>query len=233
MYRASGSNPNTFVFNLDGLPREAANRRSQQRRVQQNNQAPTTHTVTIDTGYFHCQEHRSFYPNFNYEIVQIQTTDRNHDASTPSDDAFYILNFPIDQLSEHPGLVEEAIRLNPRRIALCNPLSSDMFLNNYRHISERTLTILRRVVSLTKITLCVDILNDALFDILCNQSHLREIEIILPSPTSLKGSAHVRQVLNRGYALVDRLPQVEFFKIPLKITHSFPNTVKHYLTPIP
>ena len=218
MYRASSSNPD--AFNSDGLPREAANRRSQQRR-EQDNQAPITHTVTIDTGYFHCQEHRFFYPNFNYEIVQIQTTDSNPEASIPRD-TFYILNFPIDQLVEHPGLVELVIRLNPRRIALCNPLSSEVFLINYRRILDMTLDILGRVASLTNVTLCVDILNDALIDTLRNQSHLRELELIIPSSTSPEGSAHVGEVLNRGYALVERLPQVKFFKIPLGISHYFP-----------
>ena len=57
-----------------------------------------------------------------------------------------------------------------------------------------------RAVSLTKITLCVDILNVALFGALCNQSYLREVEILLPSSTSQKG-LHVREVLNRDYAL--------------------------------
>ena len=63
-----------------------------------------------------------------------------------------------------------------------------------------TLNILLRAVSLTKITLCVDILNVALFGALCNQSYLREVEILLPSSTSQRG-LHVREVLNRDYAL--------------------------------
>ena len=63
-------------------------------------------------------------------------------------ESFYILDFPIDQLTEH--LVEMAIQSNPHRIALCNPLSSQVFLNNYDHILEMTLNILRRVFSLKK-----------------------------------------------------------------------------------
>ena len=213
-----GSNSNTFKR---GMPREAANRRSQQL-----NQAPITHTSQIDTGYFHCQEHRSFYPYFNYEVVQVQTTDRN--ASTPSD-TFYILNFPIDQLSEH--LVEEAAQLNPRIIALCNPLSPEMFMNNYDHILAMTRNILHHVLSLTKITLCVYILNEELFRTLRNQPHLREVEILLPSESSTfpDGLADIGAVLKRGIAL---LPQVEFFKIPLEIVDSCPPTAD-FLTPIP
>jgi hypothetical protein len=222
-----GRNPDAFVLNLNsgGLPRETANRRSQQRR-EQGNQVPITHTFEIDTGYFHCQEHRSFYPYFNYEVVRVQTTDRN--ASIPSD-TFYILNFPIDQLSEH--LVEEAIQLNPRKIALCNPLSSEVFMNNHFHILDMTLKILRNVDSLTKITLCVDILNVELFRTLSNQSHLREVEILLPSSTFRGRLADIGAVLNEGFA-DHLLRQVEFFKIPLEILHSFPATVD-YLTPIP
>ena len=225
-----GSNYNAFVLNSGGLPREAANRRSQQHSVVQGNQAPITHTFEIETGYFHCQEHRSFYPYFNYEVVQVQITDRNHDASIPID-TFYILNFPIDQLSEH--LMEEATQLNPRSIALCNPLSSEVFMNNYARILAMTLTILHHVVSLTKITLCVDILNDELFPTLRRHSHLREVEILLPSSESTflddLRLAHIGAVLKRGFAL---LPQVEFFRIPLEIVDSYPPVVD-YLTQIP
>ena len=142
-------------------------------------------------------------------------------------ESFYILDFPIDQLTEH--LVEMAIQSNPHRIALCNPLSSQVFLNNYDHILEMTLNILRRVFSLKKITLCVDILNDALFGALRNQSHLREVEILLPSSTSQEGLAHIREVLNRGYTLTDQIPQAKFFTIPLDIIRSFPATAS-YLT---
>ena len=221
-----GSNPNTFVPCPGGLTREAASRPSQQRRQQA---APIIHTFEIDTRYFHCQERRFFYPYSNYEIVQIQTTDRK--ASMLSD-TFYILNFPIDHLGEH--LIKLATQFNLRRIALCNPLSSEVFLNNYNDILERTLNILQHVtvVSLAKIILCVDILNLELFHTLRNQSRLREVEILPPSPTSLNGFAHIRDVLNRGYALADLLPQVEFFKIPLEIAHSFPATV-NFLTQIP
>jgi hypothetical protein len=218
-----GSNPNPFVLNSGGLPREATtgNRRYQQRREQGN---PITHTFEIDIGYFHCQEHRFFYPYFNYEVVQIQTTDRN--ASMPSD-TFYILNFPIDQLSEH--LVEKATQLNPRRIALCNPLSSELFNSNYNHILEMTLKILCNIDSLTKITLCVDILDYKLFSILKNQSHLREVEILQPSSTFPDGLAGIGAVLNEG---VNLLRQVVDFKVPLEIVNSYPATVD-YLTPIP
>ena len=222
MYR--GSNPNAFDLSSGGLPREAANRHSQQSR-EQDSEGVIKRTFEIDTGYFHCQENRSFYPYFNYELVKVQTTDRN--ASTPTRDTFYILNFPIDQLSEH--LMEEAIQLNLRSIALCNPLSWEMFINNYDHILAMTLHILRHVPSLTRITLCVAILDDALFHSLHYQSHLREVEILLPSSTFSDGLAQIGAVLNRGFAL---LPQVEFFKIPLEIVHSFPATVD-CLTPIP
>ena len=223
-----GSNSNAFVLYSGGLPREDRNRRSQQRRVQGNQwQVPITHAFQIDTGYFHCQEHRSFYPYLNYEVVQIQTTDRRGNASMS--DTFYILNFPVDQLSEH--LVEEAIHLNPRSITLCSPLSSEMFLNNYSRILDMTIKILRHIVSLTKITLCVDILNDALFRALCNQSNLREVKILLPSPTVTfpDGLAHVGAVLTEGFAL---LPQLELFKIPLEIVNSYPPIVD-CLTAIP
>jgi hypothetical protein len=223
MHPSRGSNPNAFVPNSGGLPREAANRRSQQRREQGN---PITHTFEIDTGYFHCQEHRYFYPYSNYEVVQIQTTDRN--ASIPRD-TFYILNFPIDQLSEH--LVEKAIQLNPRRIALCNPLSSEVFnnVNNHNHILEMTLKILCNIDSLTKITLCVDILNHELFWTLKNQSHLREVEILQPSSTFPDGLVGIGTVLNQGVKL---LKQVKDFKVPLQIVNSYPATVD-YLTPVP
>jgi hypothetical protein len=214
-------NPNAFL-NSVALPREVANRQ----RSEQDNQANIIkHTFEIDTGYFLCREDRFFYPYLNYEVVQIRTTDRN--ASMPIADNYYILNFPIDQLSER--LVEEAIRLNPRRIALCNPLSSEVFLDNYGHILEMTLNIFHRIVSLTKITLCVDILNEALFCALRNQLDLREVEILLPSSTSPAGlsAAHIVEVLNRGYALADLLPRVEFFTIPLDIARSFPATATH------
>lgn len=221
-----GSNFNAFVLNLGagGLPREAANRRSQQRR-EQGNQAPITHTFEIDTGYFHCQEHRSFYPYFNYEVVQIQTTDRN--AFMPNSDTFYILNFPIDHLSER--LMEEATQLNPRSITLCNPLSSEVFKNNYDRLLAMTLNILHRVFSLTKITLCVHILDEKLFLALHYQSHLREVEILLPSPTFTDDFAHIGAVLKGGF---DLIPQVKSFKIPLEIINSFPATVDS-LTSIP
>ena len=214
-----GSSSNAVVLNSGASPRQAANRCREQ-----GNHGPITHAFEVDTGYFRCQEHRSFYPYFNYEVVKVQTTDRN--ASMPGD-TFYILNFPIDQLSEH--LMEEATQLNLRNIALCNPLSREVFMNNYDHILAMTLNILRQVPSLTRITLCADILNDALFDSLSYQSHLREVEILLPSSTFPGSLAHIGAVLNRGFAL---LTQVEYFKVPLEIIHSFPPTVDH-LTLIP
>ena len=63
----------------------------------------------------------------------------------------------------------------------------------------------------------------------CNQSYfkLREVEILLPSSTSQEGLAHVREVLNRGYALAERIPQVKFFTIPLDIIPSFPDTASY------
>ena len=219
-----GSNSNA-VLKSGGLPRKAANRRSQLRREQRNHwQAPITHTFEIDTGYFHCQEHRSFYPYFNCEVVQVQTTDRN---AFMHSDTFYILNFPIDQLSEH--LMEEATKLNPRSITLCNPLSSERFKNNYDRLLAMTLNILYRVFSLTKITLCVNILHEKLFLALGYQSHLREVEILLPSSTFPDDFAHIGAVLKGGF---DLIPQVEFFKIPLEIINSFPATVDS-LTSIP
>ena len=226
MDRGSNStgNRDAFVLNSVGLPRQGTNRPREQ-----GNHGSITHTFEIDTGYFHCQEHRSFYPHFNYEVVKVQTTDRNATASTvtPSRDTFYILNFPIDQLSEH--LVKEATQINLRSIVLCNPLSREVFMTNYDHILAMTLNILRQVPSLTRITLCVDILNDALFRSLAYQSHLREVEILPPSSTFPGGLAQIGAVLNSGIAL---LPQVEFFNIPLEIIHSFPATVDR-LTPIP
>ena len=49
----------------------------------------------------------------------------NNRSQIPHGDTFYILNFPIDRLTEvTEHLMEMAIQLNPRRIALCNPLSS-------------------------------------------------------------------------------------------------------------
>ena len=76
--------------------------------------------------------------------MHVQTTDRK--SRIPNDsDTFYILNFPIDQLTEQ--LAEKAIQFNPRRIALCNPLSSQVFLNNYDRVLEMTLNILFRVVT--------------------------------------------------------------------------------------
>jgi hypothetical protein len=222
MHHHDGSNSNNaFVLYSGSLPREAVNRRSQLRR-EQCNQAPITHASEIDTGYFHCQEHRFFYPYFNYEIVQVQTTDRN--ASINPSDSFYILNFPIDQLSGNTHLLEKATQLNPRSIALCNPLSLDVLINNYDHILDITLKILHRVDSLTKITLCVDILNEALFSTLRNQSHLREVEILLPPSTlPLDRLTHIGAMLNRAnYSL----RQVVFFKIPLEIVHSFPASVE-------
>lgn len=211
-----GSNPNAFVLNNSG---------GLQQRREQNN--PITHTFEIDIGYFHCQEHRFFYPYFNYEVVQVQTTDRDRNASMPISDTFYTLNFPIDQLNEH--LMEKATQLNPRRIALCNPLSSELLNNNYNHILEMTLDILCNIDSLTKITLCVDILDCKLFSILKNQSHLREVEILQPSSTFPDGLAGIGAVLSEGFS---QLQQVEYFKVPLGIVNSYPATV-NYLTPIP
>jgi len=72
-------------------------------------------------------------------------------------------------------------------------------------------------------------LNEALFCALRNQLDLREVEILLPSSTSPAGlsAAHIVDVLNRGYALADLLPRVEFFTIPLDIARSFPATATH------
>jgi hypothetical protein len=230
MYR--GTNPNAFVPNSDGFPRpREANRRSQQRSEQDNDsEAPIKHTSNIDTMYFQCQEDRFFYPYSNYEVVRVQTKDRNPSSHTPNSDTFFILNFPIDQLSEY--LLEKATRLNPRHISLCNPLSSEVFLNNYNRIMEITKKILYSVVLLTKITLCVDVLDGALFRALRNQSQLREVEILLPSYTSPEGLDHIQDVLKRGYSLANLLPQVDFFTIPPTIARCFPATANN-LTLIP
>ena len=226
MHRRRG-NPTASVLNSHGLPtrRPVANRSSHVR--EQGNLGPITHTFEIDTGYFHCQEHRSFYPNFNYEVVKVQVTDRN--AFTPTD-TFHIINFPIDQLSEH--LMREAATqlFNVRSIGLYNPLSWEVFAENYDPILAMTLNMLRLVPSLRRITLCVDILSDALFRILHSHSYLRELEILPPPSTTYSpdGLVQIGEVLNRGIAL---LPQVEYFKIPLEIVHSCPAMVD-YLTSV-
>jgi hypothetical protein len=136
------------------------------------------------------------------------------------------MNFPIDQLSEH--LMREATThlFNLRNIGLYNPLSWEVFVDNYNPILAMHLNMLRFVPSLTKITLCVDILSDALFRTLHSHSYLRELEI-LPPPSSIyfpDGLAQVGEVLNRGIVL---LPQVEYFKIPLEIVHSCPAMLDH------
>lgn len=96
-------------------------------------------------------------------------------------------------------------------------------MDNYNSIFVMTLNVLRHVPSLTRITLCVYILTDALFLTLSSQSYLRELEILLPSSTFPDGLvAQVGEVLKRGISL---LTQVEYFKIPLVIVHLCPAMV--------
>lgn len=223
------SHPNAFVLNSGGFQGQAgANRPPQQEFGEQGNFEPTTHAaLKVDTGYYRCEEQRSFYPYLNYEVVKVQATDRRNAHC----DIFHILNFPIDQLSEH--VVEEATRLpNLRSIAFCDPLSWQVFRDNYAPIMGRALDILRRVPSLTKITLCVDILDDQLFHALGSQLNLRSLEILLPSATYLAfrdGLAQTGEVLSRG---IVQLPQVEYFKIPIEIVHCLPPECANYITSI-
>jgi hypothetical protein len=219
-------NSNAFVLN-SSVPRQSAHSRSQP--TEQGDLGPITHTFEVDTGYFRCQEYRCFYPYFNYEVVKVQTTDLNN-AFTPTS-IFYILNFPIDQLSDH--LMRVATQLfDLRSIGLYNPLFWEVFVDNHAHILEMTLTMLRYIPSLTRITLCVDILCDALFCTLRSHLYLRELEILLPSSISFTFPGRLAQVgavLNRGISL---LPQVEHFKIPIAIVRSFPSMVDD-LIPMP
>ncbi|KAF8805273.1 hypothetical protein BYT27DRAFT_7213211 [Phlegmacium glaucopus] len=208
-------NPDALVLASSGLPGQAADRSSQQWQPgEQGGLDPITHAFEINTGYFHCQEHRFFYPDFNYEVVKIQARDRNA-YTPPLTGAFHILNFPIDQLCEH--LTARAIRLsNLRIITFSNPLSWQAFMANYTHITEMALNILTHVPSLTRIKICADMLNDRLFRALSSLSSLREVEILLPPicfdyPSRLP---HIGEVLNRG---VVRLRQVEYLKIPLQL----------------
>lgn len=195
---------------LSGLPGQAANRPSQQ---QPREQEPITHAFEISTNFnFRCQEHRSFYPELNYEVVQLQTTVRN--ANTPPD-VFHIIKFPIDQLGPH--LTARATRLpNLRSIVFDDPLSWEAFLTNYVSITEMALHILTNVPSLARITVCADMLNNEMFRALSQQLYLREVEILL-SPVSFYFSNRLTEigaVLNKGIA---QLSQVEYFKIPLDL----------------
>ena len=91
-----------------------------------------------------------------------------------------------------------------------SPLSLEVFMHmaNYMHMLIRDdLYILDHVSSLTKVTLCADILHNTLFRSLHSHLYLREIEIPLPSPTSSYRLGQIGEVLNRGIPL---LPQVEY-----------------------
>ena len=197
--------PNAFVLNPGG---QAVARPSQQPGEQE----PITHTFQLTTSYFHCKEYRSFYPHFNYEVVKVQATSRN--AQTPPD-TFHILNFPIDQLNQH--ITERATRLsNLRRISFHNPLSWQAFIMNYGPLTEMALYILTRVHTLTRITLCADMLNDRFFQALSEKLYLKEVEILLPPlPFPFENRlADIGAVLNRG---IIQLSQVEIFKIPFEL----------------
>jgi len=213
MHHHSG-NPNALVLASSGLPGNAADRSFQQWQPgEQGNVQPITHTSEINTRYFRCQEHRSFYPIFNYEVVKVQATDLN--ARTPLTGTFYMINLPVDQLSE--DLTARATRLlNLRSVTFSNPLSWQAFMVNYINITEMAIRILTHVPSLTRITICADMLNDTLFRALSSLSNLREVDILLPIlsfdfPNRL---AQIGEVLNRGVA---HLRQVEYFKIPLEL----------------
>ena len=121
----------------------------------------------------------------------VQTTDCK---SYMPGDTFYILNFPIDQLSEH-------------------------VLVSWKGLP---------IVSLTKITLCVDILNSALFGALCNSRTCEKH----PSPISQEGLVHIGEVLNRSYTLADGIPQVKFFTIPLDIFQYVPFQPQRVTSPL-
>jgi hypothetical protein len=188
------------------LPGQGANRPSQ---PQPEEQDPITHASEITTNWSQCREHRLFYPDLNYEVVQVTVTIRN---SPP--DIFHILRFPIDQLDDH--LTAKAIRLyNLRSIAFCDPLSWPVFMTDYA-IMDRVLRILTNVPSLTKVTIGADILNDRILQTLSEKLYLQEVEILFPSvpfpfPNRL---ASIEDVLNRG---IGQLSQVEYFKIPLDL----------------
>ena len=199
--------PNSFVLNLGDFPGQAANSPSPKEPREQGEVEPITHTFQINMGYFRCEEHRYFFPKFNYEVVKVQATGR---------DSYHILNFPVDQLSPH--ITERAIQLsNVRMITFNNPLYWDVLIINYQRITEMALYVLNHVQpSLTMITFCADILNDALFFVLSSHSHLREVEILLDTVSfdfqdRLVG---IEEVLNRGVA---QLPQVEHFRIPRQL----------------
>ena len=207
-------------------PGQAANRQ-QQPGIQDR---PITHEVQIASNHFpvRCQEHRSFYPSqYEYEVVEIQTT--VHDPNTlPLADTSHLLNFPIDHLDDH--LKERAVRLpNLRTIAFKNPLLWRTFIEEYTALTERTLYILTRTPSLTKITLCADMLNGRIFQALSGKLSLREFEILLPPvpfyfPDRLTS---IGDELNIGIA---QLPQVKSITIPLELITP---TLLSYLSRLP
>ncbi|KAF8801694.1 hypothetical protein BYT27DRAFT_6788031 [Phlegmacium glaucopus] len=215
MYRHTSSLPNVLVLTSGESTGQAGPSHQQPR--EQGNLDPITHASEINTSYFHCQEHRYFYPCLNYEVVKVQTTDRNAYAPGPLTSTFHILNFPIDQLSEY--LMAEATQLfNLRSITFHSPLSWEVLMDNYTPIMGMTLSMLHYIPSLTRITLCADMLNHALFHTLCSQLYLREVEILLPSTVSFyffpDMLAGIGEVLDKG---ITRLSQVKYFKIPLEI----------------
>ena len=208
------SNPNALVLTSSDLPGQAAanTRLSHQPLGEQGHLEPITNTFEVDIAYFHCREHRSFYPHLNYEVIKVQATDRSN-VHNPLTGTFRMLNFPIDQLNDH--LLAEATQLsNLRSITFHTPLSWEVYLANYVHISAITLRILDHVSSLTKVTLCADMLHDAIFRSLHSHLCLREVEILLLSSTSSYMLAQIGAVLNRGIPL---LAQVEYLKIPLEL----------------
>lgn len=199
-----GGNPNVLVLNSDSVPEPQ----------QPGEQEPIiTRVYHIATSYSYCQEHRSFYPWFNYEVVKVQVAPNPYVPPV----TFHVLNFPIDQLGQ--DLTARATQLeNLRNITFHNPLSWEVLITNYIPIMEMALRILTHA-PLTKITFCADVLNDQLFRTLREKLCLREVEILLPSiafhfPYRL---AHIGDVLNRG---ITQLPQVEHFKIPFELVTS-------------
>ena len=130
-----------------------------------------------------------------------------------------MLNFPIDQLNDH--LLAEVIQLsNLRMITFHNPLIWAEFVPKFEGIMNMTLGILVHVQhSLTRISICADILNDRVFRALSVLPSLLEVEMLLGTisfnfPNRL---AQIGEELNRG---ITRLSKVEYFKIPLELITS-------------
>ncbi|KAF8811228.1 hypothetical protein BYT27DRAFT_7184608 [Phlegmacium glaucopus] len=176
---------------------------------------PITQTCEFDTAGVYWRQERSFYPQSKCQVVKVQA--RDHNAYSSQDDTFYELVLPIDRLEE--DLVANATQLvNLRKITFNSPLSWEAFMANDTCIMAMALKILQ-VSSLTKVSLCADILNDDMFHALSSQSRLREVQLLLPaispdSPHVPNRVAQIGEVLDRG---IPQLPQVEHFKMPLEL----------------